>query len=139
MDEDYSTYKYSGVTERIIQAFYTVYNELGCGFLENVYQNALCFELRGLGFKVETQKPIEVYYKSQLVGKYTADMIIDDSIILELKAVDKLTEDHEFQLVNYLKATNIEVGLLLNFGKDPQIKRKRFDNEIKQKESVKIS
>ena len=124
-------YKYKELTDKIIQAFYCVYNELGFGFLENVYQNALYFELQNKGFKVEPQKAIDVYYQTQLVGKYKADLIVDDLIILELKAVDYLVEEHELQLINYLKATDKEVGLLLNFGMKPEIRRKAFDNSRK--------
>jgi GxxExxY protein len=87
-------YKYKDVTDKIIQAFYCVYNELGFGFLENIYQNALYFELLNSGFKVEPQKAIDVYYKTQLVGKYKADLLVNDLIILELKAVDYLVEEH---------------------------------------------
>jgi GxxExxY protein len=125
-------YKHKDVTDKIIQAFYCVYNELGFGFLENVYQNALYFELLNSGFKVESQKAIDVYYKTQLVGKYKADLLVNDLIILELKAVDYLVEEHELQLINYLKATDKEVGLLLNFGTKPEIRRKIFDNDRKK-------
>jgi GxxExxY protein len=121
-------YKHKELTDKIIQAFYCVYNELGFGFLENVYQNALYFELQNRGFKVEPQKAIDVYYQTQLVGKYKADLVVNDLIILELKAVDCLVEEHELQLINYLKATDKEVGLLLNFGMKPEIRRKAFDN-----------
>ena len=124
-------YKHTELTDKIIQAFYSVYNELGYGFLENVYQNALYFELQSSSFKIESQKAIDVYYQSQLVGKYKADLIINDLIILELKAVDCLVAEHECQLINYLKATDIEVGLLLNFGIKPEIRRKAFDNSRK--------
>jgi GxxExxY protein len=124
-------YKYKELTDKIIQAFYSVYNELGFGFLENVYQNALYFELIHNGFSVEPQKAIDVYYQTQLVGKYKADLVVNDLIILELKAVDYLVKEHELQLINYLKATNKEVGLLLNFGMKPEIRRKAFDNNRK--------
>ena len=125
-------YKHQELTEKIIHAFYAVYNELGYGFLENVYQNALYLELKNQGFNVEAQKAIDVYYKSQVVGKYRADLVVDDLIILELKAVDYLVEEHENQLINYLKATDKEVGLLLNFGSKPEIRRKAFDNNRKR-------
>ena len=132
------TYKYNDLTEKIIQAFYCVYNELGFGFLENVYQNALYFELQNSDFKVEPQKAIDVYYQNQLVGKYRADLIVNDLVIVELKAVDYLVAEHEYQLINYLKATDIEVGLLLNFGIKPEIRRKAFDNDRKNlRKSVK--
>ena len=125
-------YKHNDLTERIIQAFYSVYNELGFGFLENVYQNALGFELRKKGLLVEPQKAIDVYYQTQLVGKYKADFIVNDIVILELKAVDCLVTEHELQLINYLKATDKEVGLLLNFGMKPEVRRKIFDNDRKK-------
>lgn len=116
------------ITDKIIRKFYKVYNELGYGFLEKVYENALFFELRSLGLFCEKQKPIKVYYQEQLVGEYFADIIVNQSVIIELKAAEGLVEEHEFQLVNYLKATEIEVGLLLNFGKKPIFKRKVFSN-----------
>ena len=125
-------YKHKELTKKIIKAFYCVYNELGFGFLENVYHNALFFELQKSGFKVESQKEIDVYYQKQLVGKYSADLVVDDLIILELKAVDSLVPEHESQLINYLKATDKEVGLLLNFGVKPEIRRKLFDNDRKK-------
>ena len=124
-------YKHTELTDKIIQAFYNVYNELGYGFLENVYQNALYFELQSSGFKVEPQKAIDVYYQAQIVGKYKADLIVNDLVILELKAADCLLTEHENQLINYLKATDKEVGLLLNFGTKPEIRRKAFDNSRK--------
>jgi GxxExxY protein len=124
-------YKHKELTDKIIQAFYCVYNELGFGFLENVYQNALYFELQNRSFSVEPQKTIDVYYRTHLVGKYKADLVVNDLIILELKAVEFLVEEHELQLINYLKATDKEVGLLLNFGMKPEIRRKAFDNNRK--------
>ena len=127
-----SNYLHKELTDKIIKAFYNVYNELGFGFLENVYQNALYFELINSQLKVEAQKAIEVYYQNRLVGSYKADLIVNNVIILELKAVEYLMEEHELQLINYLKATNIEIGLLLNFGKKPEIKRKIFTNDRKK-------
>jgi len=124
-------YKHNELTEKIIEAFYCVYNKLGFGFLENVYQNALCFELQKRAFDVEPQKNIDVYYETQVVGKYKADLIVNDLIVLELKAVDCLSPEHELQLINYLKATDKEVGLLLNFGVKPEVRRKAFDNNRK--------
>lgn len=119
------------ITERVIKLFYEVYNDLGFGFLEKVYQNALFFELKSNGFVVEAQKPIEVYYKEQKVGQYYADIIVNHSVILELKASECLVYENELQLLNYLKATDIEVGLLLNFGKKPEFKRKIYTNDKK--------
>jgi len=121
------------ITDEIIRCFYEVYNILGYGFLEKVYENSLFNELISCGLSCERQKKIEVHYKDSLVGEYYADILVEDKIILELKATEALCEEHEFQLINYLKATNIEVGLLLNFGKKPEIKRKIFTNDRKFK------
>jgi GxxExxY protein len=119
------------LTGEILKAFYAVYNELGYGFLERVYQNAMFFELQSRGFNVEAQKKITVYYKDLPVGDYFADIIINDIVILELKACDYLTEEFEYQIVNYLRSTQCEVGLLLNFGKKPEFIRKVFENSNK--------
>lgn len=119
------------LTEKIIKCYFKVYNKLGNGFLEKVYENALFYELKNIGLYCEKQKAIKVYYDSVLVGEYYADIIVNDSVILELKAAENIAEEHEFQLINYLKATNIEIGLLLNFGKQPQFKRKIFTNDRK--------
>ena len=116
----------SDKTELIIKAFYTVYNELGYGFIENVYQNALYNELLRMGIPCVAHPKINVYYRGEAVGYYEADIIAFDSVILELKAVSHLMKEHEIQLRNYLKATNIEVGLLLNFGPKPEIHREVF-------------
>jgi len=124
------------LSNKIIKAFYNVYNELGYGFLEKVYENAMLLELKIMGLSCEKQKPIKVNYHNAIVGEYFADIIVDNQIILELKATENLCPEHELQLINYLKATNKEVGLLLNFGKEPQFKRKIFTNDRK---SVKIS
>ena len=123
--------KHKDLTELIIKAFYTVYNSLGYGFLEKVYENALAIELRALGLKVEQQARITVYYAGQVVGEYFADLLINETVIVELKASRAIAPEHEAQLLNYLKATSYEVGLLLNFGPEPQIKRKVYDNERK--------
>lgn len=125
--------KHKDLTEKIIQAFYTVYNTLGYGFLEKVYENALAIELPGLGLNVIQQAPIVVYYKELAVGNYDADLLVENLVIVELKATRTLAPEHEAQLLNYLKATPYEVGLLLNFGPQPQIKRKTYDNERKGK------
>lgn len=125
---DETNYKHSEITEKIIKAFYKVYNTLGYGFLEKVYQNALYNELIEMNLFVEKQGQIKVYYEEKEVGEYYADLIVNESVIIELKATENLCEEHEFQLLNYLKATEIEVGLLLNFGKKPEIKRKVFSN-----------
>jgi GxxExxY protein len=120
------------ITERLIKGFYTVYNTLGYGFLEKVYENALAIELRKLGLTVEQQASIKVHYSGTLVGEYFADLLVEQLVILELRAVEAIVEEHEAQLLNYLKATEIEVGLLLNFGPKPQFRRKIFSNEQKK-------
>ncbi len=120
------------ITDIVIKSFYTVYNKLGYGFLERVYENALLLELRQRGLICSKQVPIEVYYESVTVGSYFADILVEDKVILELKAGDgALIEEHELQLINYLKATDKEVGLLLFFGKKPLFKRKIFTNDNK--------
>ena len=123
-------YKHSELTEKIIKAFYKVYNTLGYGFLEKVYENALYIELEAFGFNIKKQEPIKVYYEGKEVGVYFADLIVNDIIIIELKATEYLIEENESQLINYLKATEMEVGLLLNFGKKPEVKRKVYSNNI---------
>jgi len=122
---------YQETTSAIINCFYKVYNTLGFGFLEKVYENALYLEMINQGLICKKQVPITVFYHGNAVGDYYADIIVDNKIILELKAVEILVEEHELQLINYLKATNIEIGLLLNFGKAPQIKRKILTNDRK--------
>ena len=126
------------LTEEIIGAFYEVYNSLGYGFLEQVYQNALYKELKRIGLRCEPQKEIKVYYKDELVGRYIADIIVEGLVILELKAVRSILPEHETQLVNYLKATGIEVGLLLNFGRMAEIKRKIFTDNYCDEPDVSI-
>jgi GxxExxY protein len=125
------SYLHRELTEKIIQAFYKVYNTLGYGFLEKVYHNALLIELGKMGLECESQFPIKVIYDNCQVGEYYADIIVEQSVIIENKASEILVEENEYQLINYLKATNIEVGLLLNFGKKPEIKRKIFTNDRK--------
>lgn len=119
------------LTDIILKAFFDVYNELGYGFLEKVYQNSLYIELKSKGLKVEAQRQVKVNFKGFEVGEYYPDLIIEDKIILELKAAECIVEEHENQLINYLRATNIEVGLLLNFGRKPEFKRKVFENSRK--------
>lgn len=124
-------FKHKEITDLIIRAFYTVYNTLGYGFLEKVYANALLIELERLGLKALAQAPIRVFYARQVVGEYFADLVVADAVIVELKAVQALADEHEAQLLNYLKATRFEVGLLLNFGPKPQVRRKAYDNARK--------
>ena len=115
------------LTDQIIGAYYRVYNTLGYGFLEKVYENALKFELLDAGLKAVSQHPVKVHYRGTEVGEYFADLCVEDKIIVEIKAVEQLCEAHENQLINYLKATGIEVGLLFNFGKKPEFRRKIFN------------
>jgi GxxExxY protein len=124
--------KHKAVTDKVLQAYYHVYNTLGFGFLEKVYQNALLIELKKIGLQAEPEVRISVFFEGREVGEYYADIIVEGIVILELKAIDVLCEEHSYQLINYLKATELEVGLLLNFGKKPQIKRKIFDNIYKK-------
>lgn len=122
---------HSNLTGQIIKAFYKVYNRLGYGFLEKIYENALCSELKKQNLKYIPQHPIKVYYDGKCVGEYFADVIVENKIILELKATELIRREHKLQIINYLKATDAEVGLLLNFGKKPEFKRKIYSNQNK--------
>ncbi|MBU3923466.1 MAG: GxxExxY protein [Nanoarchaeota archaeon] len=123
--------KYEELTERIIKVFYLVYNELGFGFLEKVYENALKIEFRKAGLSFENQVPIRVYYDEEIVGEYFADFIVEGKVVVEVKALVEFSGKEKGQLLNYLRATDLEVGLVLNFGKEAGIKRKVLDNEFK--------
>ena len=123
--------KHKELTEEIIKIFYKVYNTLGYGFLEKIYENAMMIEFRKTALPAVSQSPIKVVYGDEIIGEYFADILVDGKIIIEIKAVKNLIVDHEAQILNYLKATNVEVGLLLNFGPEPEIKRKVFDNSRK--------
>ena len=118
--------KHKELSEKIIAAAYNVHKELGYGFLEKVYKNALAVELEEAGLKYALESPLKVLYHRKPVGDYFADVIVDNKIIVEVKAVSKLESIHEVQLVNYLKATGIEVGLLINFGQSVEVKRRVF-------------
>lgn len=121
------------LTSKILRCFYTVYNKLGYGFLEKVYENALLIELQNNGLKAVQQASIKVYYNEKQVGSYYADLLVEDICILELKAGEGgIIMEHELQLLNYLKATDYEIGLLLFFGEKPSFKRKVFSNENKK-------
>ncbi|MFZ2407411.1 MAG: GxxExxY protein [Methylobacter sp.] len=122
--------KYKELTHLILKGFYDVYNELGGGFLESVYENAMALVLQQQGLQVETQKDIAVYFRGTLIGSFRADMIIEEKILLELKAVRCLKPVHEAQLLNYLKATRIELGLLMNFGDEPTFKRLVYNKAV---------
>lgn len=119
---------HSEITGTILECFFKVYNTMGYGFLEKVYERALVIELQSAGLSCAAQLPIKVFYEGEEVGEYFADILVEDVVIIELKAAEGLREEHEFQLINYLKATDVEVGILLNFGKKPQYKRKIFSN-----------
>ena len=131
MNADFQDFKYKKLTEKIIKLFYRAYNKLGYGFLEKVYENAMMIELKKEGIPAVSQSAIKVSYDGEIIGKYFADILVDDKIIVEIKAARNLALEHEAQLLNYLKATSIEVGLLLNYGPKPEIKRKAFDNSRK--------
>ena len=131
MNTDYKGSKYRELTEKIIGIFYKVYNNLEYGFLENVYENAMMIDFKKENIPAVSQYAIKVFYEDEIVGEYFADILVDDKVIVEIKAVKNLAIEHEAQLLNYLKATDKEVGLLLNFGPKPKIKRKVFDNNRK--------
>jgi GxxExxY protein len=126
-----SNYKYSEISSLIIKAFYKVYNRLGYGFLEKVYERSMLIELKKLGLEARNQEQIKVFYDGFEVGEYYADIIVNNCIIIELKAAENIVPEHEAQLVNYLRATEFEVGLLLNFGKKPQKVRRVLTKEYK--------
>ena len=121
--------KHRDVTDKILHAFFkVVYPELGYGFLEKVYENAMGIALRGLGLNVQQQARIAVYFHGKIVGEYCADLLVENAVLVELKAGARITEEHAAQLLNYLRATPYEVGLLLNFGPKPDFRRRAFDN-----------
>ena len=120
------------LSDKIIRAFYNVYNKLGYGFLEKVYEKAMLIELEKLDVRCSAQKQIKVYYDQQEVGEYYADILVESKIIIELKATKNISEQHEAQLLNYLKASDIEIGLVLNFGEKPEFKRKYLSNKTKE-------
>ena len=116
-------------TEAIIQSFYHVYNTLGFGFLEKVYENSMRVSLEAAGFAVKQQFPVDVIFEGVNVGDYFADLLVDDQVVIELKAAKAISPDHEAQLLNYLNATGLEVGLLLNFGPKAEFRRKVFTHK----------
>ncbi len=132
------TLKYSDITDKILHAFFrVVYPGLGYGFLEKVYENALAIALRQMGLKVEQQAEILVYFAGEVVGEYYADLLVEGCVLIELKAAQNIAPEHEAQLLNYLRATPYEVGLLLNFGSKPDFRRKAFDNDRKSTQTWK--
>ncbi len=124
--------KHEEITSRIIKVFYEVYNELGFGFSEKIYERAMAITLAEEGLKAESQKAMSVPFRGQMIGEYVADAVVEDAVIVEYKAASCVVEAHESQLLNYLKASDSEVGLILNFGPQPEIKRMVFDNELKK-------
>ena len=124
--------KHRDLTEKIIGTFYEVYNELGFGFLETVYEEAMLIALRAKGLKVTQQVPVPVWFRGKNVGNFEADLVVNNLVIIELKAVRTIDDAHIAQLLNYLKATAIEVGLVLNFGHKAEFRRKAFDNQRKK-------
>jgi GxxExxY protein len=132
MNADERRYKYSELTEQIIGVFYEVYNELGFGFLEKVYEEAMALALKERGIEFRQQVPISVWFHGQVIGSYDADIVVNRVVLLELKACKGLDPSHEAQLIHYLRSTEIEVGLLLNFGPRPQVKRLAFENDRKK-------
>jgi GxxExxY protein len=131
MHWDPANYKHQELTEAIIRSFYEVYNELGHGFLESVYEEALFRVLKTNGVNVQRQYLLSVRFRGEHIGDFRADLVVADNVIVELKAVKALEPFHEAQLLNYLRASDLEVGLLLNFGPTPKIKRLVFANEKK--------
>ncbi len=125
-------FKHGELTQRIIGVFYDVYNELGHGFLESVYQNAMLIALRDAGIAVQCKHPIEVSFRGHAVGAFEADLLVEDVVFLELKSARAIDPVYEAQLLNYLRATNVEVGLILNFGPKPEFRRLAYDNSRKQ-------
>lgn len=124
--------KHKEITDKILHAFFkVVYAELGYGFLEKVYENAMAISLRSMGLSVKVQERIVVHFQGQVVGEYIADLVVEDKVLVELKAASRLLAEHEAQLLNYLRATPYEVGLVLNFGPKPDFSRKVFANERK--------
>ncbi len=117
---------YKDLSDKVIKCFYNVYDELGGGFLESVYEKSLMIELEDMGIAAENQKSIDVYYKKKLVGDFRADIVVEEKILIEIKAVSRLLPLHEAQLLNYLKATGIRIGLLVNFGERLEFRRKIF-------------
>jgi GxxExxY protein len=124
--------KHAELTEKIIGVFYDVYNELGYGFLESVYEESLAIALSGAGLSFERQVPVPVWFRGQNVGQFRADIVVAASVLLEMKSAGVLEPAHEAQLLHYLRSTKIEIGLLLNFGPRPQFRRLLFDNERKK-------
>jgi GxxExxY protein len=132
MNADERGFKYGDVTEKVIGVFFEVYNELGYGFLESVYEEAISIALTEAGLSVERQFPTPVWFRGRQIGDFRADLLIQGAVLVELKSAKAIDPSHEAQLLNYLRATQIEVGLLLNFGPKAQFRRLAFENERKK-------
>ena len=126
-----SNYKHSELTDLIIAVFYDVYNELGFGFLESVYRNSLRLALVEKGLSVEQEVPVTVLFRGQNVGDFRADLLVNGTVLLELKTAEQIVAAHESQVLNYLRSTALELGLILNFGPKPQVRRLLLDNSRK--------
>jgi GxxExxY protein len=138
-DERQRRGKHDDLTQKIIGVFYDVYNELGCGFLELVYREAMRLALGQAGLKVQAEVPIPVRFRGELVGVFRADLVVNDVVLVELKACEALVHEHESQTLHYLRATEIEVALLMNFGPMPRFKRLVMDNELKKPKEKSVS
>lgn len=125
-------FTHSDVTDRIINVFYDVYNELGFGFLESVYERAMCRTLESAGLLVECQLPVPVWFRGEIIADFRADLIVEKSVIVELKAANAIDASHLAQTLNYLRATSFEIGLILNFGPKAAVRRLAFSNERKK-------
>jgi len=123
-----SNYKHSELIEAIIGVFYEVYNDLGFGFLESVYRNSLRLALLEKGLSVEQEVAVSVFFRGHNVGDFRADLIVNGTILLELKTAEQIIAAHESQVLNYLRSTSLELGLILNFGPKPQVRRLLLDN-----------
>jgi GxxExxY protein len=128
--------KYQDVTEKIIGVFYEVYNELGHGFLESVYEQAMMIALSEAGLHVDRQLPINVHFRGQVVGEFRADIVVNNQVIVEIKAARAIESAYEAQIMHYLRATDVEIGLLMNFGPKPEFKRFIYDNERKNERPI---
>jgi GxxExxY protein len=136
MNADERRYNHEQTTREIIGVFFDVYNELGYGFLESVYREAMTIALQNQGLQVEREFPLTARFRGQLIGNFKADLVVRGSVIVELKAVRSLEPAHEAQILNYLRASVLEVGLLLNFGPKPQVRRLAFSNSRKTPRSI---
>jgi GxxExxY protein len=139
MNADESRYAHSELTETIIGTFYEVYNELGFGFVESVREAGMCIALRSRGVTVQRQCPVPVWFRGEQIGNFVADMVVNDTVILELKAARALDAAHIAQLLKYLRATPLEIGLLLNFGQRPNVRRLIFSNERKKSAFIRVN